>query len=139
HPPRPLPPCRRHLRPEEPRLAPLPLAVRPQTQARDVSGEAGAAHLAGRRGGAPALSAHALAAAEGGGPGAVPPRRGDGARRGDGRRRAVGQAPSPPPSHLDRLSRRVTDTPLAAVVQLTSTSDLVANWESASALIRQAA
>jgi len=33
----------------------------------------------------------------------------------------------------------VTDTPLAAVVQLTSTSDLVANWESASALIRQAA
>ena len=33
----------------------------------------------------------------------------------------------------------MADAPLAAVVQLTSTSDVEANWQSASALIRQAA
>src|SRR6185436_16065794 len=33
----------------------------------------------------------------------------------------------------------MTDVPLAAVVQLTSTSDVEANWQSASSLIRQAA
>src|SRR6185503_4273704 len=85
---RPLPPRRRHIRAEEPRLAPLPLALRPPAQARPLPGAVGAAHLVGRRGGAPALSAHALAA-EGGGARALSPRRGDGAGSGVGRRRPV--------------------------------------------------
>src|ERR1044072_7232216 len=69
-PPPPLPARRRHLRQEEPRLAPLPVAVRPQAQARALSGAAGAAHLAGRRGRAPVVPADALAAAQGRGAGA---------------------------------------------------------------------